>query len=160
MWFLCLGLHIILRTFSFICQGTSTRRQRRDLFCLPVELPSVTTIYPLKGRVNLVKCLAQEHNKRTFRRDIHTVPLMLKVKQGSRENNLLGSYYATTLIKSMSLGSSTLLILNKIWYDFEGAKVISIYFLVQFSSPFCKYVVLTLYLIRDQVLINIDSYDP
>jgi len=35
--------------YSFIYQGTSTRRQRSDLF----------------GRGNPVKCLAQGHNKRT-----------------------------------------------------------------------------------------------
>jgi len=29
--------------YSFICQGTSTRRQRSDLFGLRVELPPVTT---------------------------------------------------------------------------------------------------------------------
>jgi len=28
--------------FSFICQGTSTRRQRSDLFGLRVKLPPVT----------------------------------------------------------------------------------------------------------------------
>jgi len=28
---------------SFICEGTSTRRQRRDLFGLLVKLPPVTT---------------------------------------------------------------------------------------------------------------------
>jgi len=29
--------------YSFICQGTSTRRQRRDLLGLRVKLPPVTT---------------------------------------------------------------------------------------------------------------------
>jgi len=29
--------------YSFICQGISTRRQRRDLFGLRVKLPPVTT---------------------------------------------------------------------------------------------------------------------
>jgi len=29
--------------YSFICQGTSTRRQRRGLFSLRVKLPPVTT---------------------------------------------------------------------------------------------------------------------
>jgi len=29
--------------YSFICQGTSTRRQRRDLFDLRVKLPPVIT---------------------------------------------------------------------------------------------------------------------
>jgi len=29
--------------YSFICQGTSTRRQRRELFGLPVKLSPVTT---------------------------------------------------------------------------------------------------------------------
>jgi len=29
--------------FSFICQGTSTKRQRSDLFGLRVKLPPVTT---------------------------------------------------------------------------------------------------------------------
>jgi len=29
--------------YSFICQGTSTRRQRSDLFGLQVKLPPVTT---------------------------------------------------------------------------------------------------------------------
>jgi len=32
-----------LSTCSFICQGTSTRRQRSDLFGLRVKLPPVTT---------------------------------------------------------------------------------------------------------------------
>jgi len=31
------------RIYSFNCQGTSTRRQRRDLFGLRVKLPTVTT---------------------------------------------------------------------------------------------------------------------
>jgi len=30
--------------YSFICQGTSTRRQRKDLFGLRVKLPPVTTM--------------------------------------------------------------------------------------------------------------------
>jgi len=30
-------------SYSFICQGTSTRRQRRDFFGLRVKLPTVTT---------------------------------------------------------------------------------------------------------------------
>jgi len=29
--------------YSFICQGTSTRRQRRNIFGLRVKLPPVTT---------------------------------------------------------------------------------------------------------------------
>jgi len=29
-------------TCSFVCQGTSTRRRRRDLFGLPIKLPPVT----------------------------------------------------------------------------------------------------------------------
>jgi len=29
--------------YSFICQGTSTRRQRSDIFSLRVKLPPVTT---------------------------------------------------------------------------------------------------------------------
>jgi len=32
-----------LLRYSFICQGTSTRRQRSDLFGLRVTLPPVTT---------------------------------------------------------------------------------------------------------------------
>jgi len=33
----------VVRQCSFICQGTSTRRQRSDLFGLRVKLPPVTT---------------------------------------------------------------------------------------------------------------------
>jgi len=29
--------------YSFICQGTSTRREQSDFFCLRVKLPLVTT---------------------------------------------------------------------------------------------------------------------
>jgi len=59
---------IFLRTpllrYSFIHQGTSTRRQRiGDLFGFRVKLPPVSTIYPLIGRGNPVKYLAQRHNK-------------------------------------------------------------------------------------------------
>jgi len=32
--------------YSFICQGTSTRRQRRDLFGLQVKLPAVQWCSP------------------------------------------------------------------------------------------------------------------
>jgi len=35
--------HQLRFRYSFICQGTSTRRQRRDLFGLRVKLPPVTT---------------------------------------------------------------------------------------------------------------------
>jgi len=55
--------------YSFICQGTSTRRQRRDLFGLPSS-QAVTCFYQSnysKGRGNPVKCLDQGHNKRTCR---------------------------------------------------------------------------------------------
>jgi len=53
---------------SFICQVFSIRRQRRDLFGLRVKLPPViTSLTKLKGKGNLVKCLAQGHNKRTYR---------------------------------------------------------------------------------------------
>jgi len=42
---LCNGIRIfkIGFRFSFICQGTSNRRQRRDLFDLRVKLPPLTT---------------------------------------------------------------------------------------------------------------------
>jgi len=43
--------------YSFICQGTSTRRQRRDLFGLRVKLPPVTTSLTTQSRGNPVKCL-------------------------------------------------------------------------------------------------------
>jgi len=46
--------------YSFICQGTSTRRQRSDLFGLRINLPPVTT-----SLGNPIKFLAQGHNKRT-----------------------------------------------------------------------------------------------
>jgi len=41
--------------YSFICQGTSTKRQRSDLFDLRVKLPPVTTsltTQTVKGRGN------------------------------------------------------------------------------------------------------------
>jgi len=70
---------IIINRFrsSFICQGTSTRRQRSDLFGLQVK--------PLKGRGNPVKCLAQGHNKRICPPISTLTLLMLNVKQGSCE---------------------------------------------------------------------------
>jgi len=54
-------------TSSFICQGASTRRQRRDLFGLQVKLPPVTyPVLPLKGKgIPLVPC--QGHYKRICR---------------------------------------------------------------------------------------------
>jgi len=48
--------------YSFISQGTSTRRERRDLFGLSVKLPLVTINLPTQRKGNPVKCLAQEHN--------------------------------------------------------------------------------------------------
>jgi len=75
---------------SFISQGTSSRRQRRDLFGLQVKLPPVTTsLTTQRYRGNPVKCLAQGYNKRTFR-PIFTHPfIILNVKQGSCEYQLL-----------------------------------------------------------------------
>jgi len=45
-----------------------TRRQRRILFGLRVELPPVNTGTSLttQGRGNPIKCLAQGHNKQTY----------------------------------------------------------------------------------------------
>jgi len=53
---------------------------------LPVE--------PLKGRGNLVKCIAYKgHNELILRPYLHTVPFfMLNVKQGSCEYQLLKSF--------------------------------------------------------------------
>jgi len=51
-------------TCSFICQGISTRRQRRDLFGALVKLPPVTY---LTTQRHSDKCLTQGHNKRTCR---------------------------------------------------------------------------------------------
>jgi len=45
--------------YSFICQGTSTKRQRRDLFGCEMKLSLVTTMqskHSNKGRGNPVKC--------------------------------------------------------------------------------------------------------
>jgi len=53
-------------TCSFICQGISTKRQWNDLFSLRVMLPPViTSLTSLKDKGNPVRCLAQEHIKRT-----------------------------------------------------------------------------------------------
>jgi len=42
---ICFELELVLlRTCSFICQGTSTRRQRSDLFSLRVKLPPVSAL--------------------------------------------------------------------------------------------------------------------
>jgi len=49
----CKNINMRFR-YSFICQGTSTKRQRRDLFGLRVKPQSYKQ-----------KCLAQGHNKRT-----------------------------------------------------------------------------------------------
>jgi len=58
--------NIVFR-FSFTCQGTSTRRQRRDLFGLRVKLPPATTSLTTQWyRGNPVKSLTQGHNKRTI----------------------------------------------------------------------------------------------
>jgi len=38
-----MNLSLLRFRYSFICQGTSTSRQRRNLFGLWVKLPSVTT---------------------------------------------------------------------------------------------------------------------
>jgi len=49
--------------YSVICQGTSTRRQKRDHFSVRVRLPPVTTSLTTQSRGNPVKCFAQGHNK-------------------------------------------------------------------------------------------------
>jgi len=78
---------IITDKFRFndfvICQGTSTRRYRRDLFSIRVKLPPVTTTKPLKDWGNLVKCLIQGHNKQTCWLSFHYHFFMLNVKQES-----------------------------------------------------------------------------
>jgi len=78
-------LHAVIgfRT-SFICQGTSTRRQRSDLFR---SLSQAATCYyqskPLIGRGNLVKCLVQGQNKRTSR-PISTLTLLNAERQARK----------------------------------------------------------------------------
>jgi len=47
--------------YSFICQGTLTRRQQSDLFGHRVKLPPVTASLTTQ-RCNPVKCLAHGHN--------------------------------------------------------------------------------------------------
>jgi len=70
--------------YSFIHQGTSTRKQRSgSRFGFRVKLPPVSTIYPLISRGNFVKCHAQRHNKWTCRPVLAQSSFMLNVKQWS-----------------------------------------------------------------------------
>jgi len=62
-----------LGTCLFICQGTSARRQRSDLFGLQVKQPPVTTYLTTQRKRHLVKCLAQGHIKKTYRPFLHTI---------------------------------------------------------------------------------------
>jgi len=81
------AIPIIFRfRYSFICQGTSTGRQQSDLFALCVKLSPVTTSLILEGRGNPVKCLAQRHNKRTYRPVFTLSLIMLNAKHGSYIN--------------------------------------------------------------------------
>jgi len=71
--------------YSFICQGTSIRRQQRDSFG-GIKLSFVTYQFnhSNKGRGNSVKCLAQGYNRRICRPTYTHIPFfMLNVKQGS-----------------------------------------------------------------------------
>jgi len=54
--------------------------------------------------------------------------------------------------------NTNLISINEIWCDIEELKCEKIYFLVQFSSPFCKYFNPEVTVIQDQVLINVDVY--
>jgi len=61
---------ILFVLFSFIWQGTSTRRQRNDPFCIQVKLPPVTTFLILMvGWSNPLSALpsVQGHNSWTCR---------------------------------------------------------------------------------------------
>jgi len=55
----------------FIRQVAPARRQRSDIFGLRVKLPPVTTTLTTQRYRNLVKSLAQGHNKRTCRPSPH-----------------------------------------------------------------------------------------
>jgi len=48
----------------------------------------ILPIYALKDKANPVKCLAKGHNKWSCWLVLHTIPLMLNVKQGSCEVNI------------------------------------------------------------------------
>jgi len=62
--------------YSFICQDTSTRRQRRDLFSLRVELPLVTTsLTTQKVETIPLSALPKDTTKRTCRH-ISTLTLL------------------------------------------------------------------------------------
>jgi len=50
------------------------------------------SVYPLKGRGNPVKCLAQGHNKRSAGLSSHYRIFVLNIKQVSCENQLLKSF--------------------------------------------------------------------
>jgi len=70
--------------YSFICQGTSTNRQRRSLFGLRVKLylllPVLTT---QRYKMQSGKYLAQVHNKRTCR-PIFTLTLFYAERQAEK----------------------------------------------------------------------------
>jgi len=52
-------------------------------FSVRVKLPPVTIYLNIKGRGDPVKCLLHGHNKRPCRLYLHTITLLLDVKQGS-----------------------------------------------------------------------------
>jgi len=64
--------------FSFICEDTSTRRQRRDVTGCHLLL----SVQPLKGRGNSL-CALPKYASELASVCLHTIPLMLNVKKGS-----------------------------------------------------------------------------
>jgi len=83
------------RRYSFICQGTSTKRQRSNLFDLESNCPLLLPVYPLIGRGNPVKCLAERYDKRTCRRMFTLSVCYAERQAGSCEYQLLKSFGLT-----------------------------------------------------------------
>jgi len=82
-----------VRTFrsSFIGQGTTTRRQRRDLFSLRVKLPPVT-ISLITQKVIPLSALPKDTTSELDGISPHYLFFMLNVRQGSCECQLLNVY--------------------------------------------------------------------
>jgi len=83
--------------YSFICQGTSTRRQRSDLFGVPSR---GATCYYQSNHSKLeaisLSALLKEAKKASLPDYLHTISfLMLSVKQGSCDYHLLKSFGLT-----------------------------------------------------------------
>jgi len=69
--------------YSFICQGTSIRRQRVTFSVFESSCHLLLPVKPLIGKGNPVKCLAQGHNERTCR-PISTLTLLNVERQAGK----------------------------------------------------------------------------